>query len=992
MTLNEVERLSRRIADLVDGRTLPSEAAKLAEDYALHCRRANNRLQQCAMMIQAGQKHQALELAETPPAVIDLAAALAFPKLEAWRVICMENHYAVPEQLDSRAIRMLNDLYAQGAALQPALYKEYRQAILLKQDRKAVDVLRTLLRLNPGDTNAEEELMRLQGRFVTESLERLARALAVNDSHEVIEQIEQIEAINPQKPTTGEIWERALRTRLEHWMERLNQLQANDRWQDALALINDIENQTAKYGLALSPPQAELYERCREWVVRRSNAEAEKAQFASLLAEFRELLGAAEESRYSTARLSLAQCRAQHALLVNKWQRMLQFQRPVPDELQARFKNAISLLQRQISARVRRTRQVLFLVGVLIAVAVVMIGLRWRDRVEAADVARALKQMELERRVGLARETLAALGTARRSILKSGQLHDAMVSTSNMVVREEKVWGDFEELLRGIAPVLTNDVSRWPPLECARLLVEMERLLSRAEGFTNRLAPEYLAGARDGLLDVRTRWNEFVYRQKAGIMDRITAYIDNFAGRAERELNYGAGPGKVQEVLGGLVPNVPTVKELMVSQTVSNLFGGEFRARCNRVLDLINEYANELSTWRDITNGLWNPQSLDGYLATLRNVAASKFSPPKWRHAATNMAVSFDGADWFAQRLLLVDQPAAWATTAWAVLRTNSVLSLYPARSAEGGERALLAQLRDDANIQNIFKYAVHNRSITSVVYAVGPLRSNRVGITVEGLVYNPALFSSALVFSNVVYRADMVESLGRSAEAMAYERVGLKGLLDAETEEYRRGLLPVLDALNMESEASPLFCAYVALQLYKLLDYRPVSWGAPWAPAVLVHRQRLGELIGTELRSGDWFVPERISALEEPLKRHFAGARKISYERQARNLHRLTCEVLAHPLCFVGYVNENREPVLIGTNSVCLEMWGMKSSDRQPGLVFRRKLVESVPRQVHVPMLFSPLFSSTVDRGALLKEIASMGNELALEFLPPFFAEPYEE
>src|SRR5580704_3484881 len=91
MTVTQTERLVRKIAETV-GQPLPDpQAAKLAQDYADLCRAANRRLEQCALMIEAGQSLQALQLAETPPQLLDLITILSFRQAAEWRAYCQSH-------------------------------------------------------------------------------------------------------------------------------------------------------------------------------------------------------------------------------------------------------------------------------------------------------------------------------------------------------------------------------------------------------------------------------------------------------------------------------------------------------------------------------------------------------------------------------------------------------------------------------------------------------------------------------------------------------------------------------------------------------------------------------------------------------------------------------------------------------------------------------------------------------------------------------------
>src|SRR5687767_9140377 len=100
MTLVEMERLVRRIEEAMDAPPPPDALPRLAADYHATCRAAAQRLHQCAAMIGAGDEHQALQLAEAQPPLLDQLTLLAFRRSPAWRAFCRANHLPEPENFE----------------------------------------------------------------------------------------------------------------------------------------------------------------------------------------------------------------------------------------------------------------------------------------------------------------------------------------------------------------------------------------------------------------------------------------------------------------------------------------------------------------------------------------------------------------------------------------------------------------------------------------------------------------------------------------------------------------------------------------------------------------------------------------------------------------------------------------------------------------------------------------------------------------------------
>src|SRR5215831_13091153 len=129
-TVNQAERLVRRIAELLGQPTLESQAAKLAHDYSELARAASRRLEQCAVMIEAHEELQALQLAETPPPLLDLLTVLSFRQASEWRIYCQGRGLPWVEPFYDKYVRLVNDTYGKGIASEHPFYRDYRRAVL----------------------------------------------------------------------------------------------------------------------------------------------------------------------------------------------------------------------------------------------------------------------------------------------------------------------------------------------------------------------------------------------------------------------------------------------------------------------------------------------------------------------------------------------------------------------------------------------------------------------------------------------------------------------------------------------------------------------------------------------------------------------------------------------------------------------------------------------------------------------------------------------
>jgi len=192
MTLLETERLIRKMSELLHQGGNPDVAPKLAGDYAAACHAANLRLQQCEAMIKAADRHQAIQLAETAPNLLDLVTVLEFRHTDDWRAFCQQNALPVADRIDARSVHALNDCYAQGITTDHPLYAAFRNAVLHRNDEEALKILQSITRLNPTDANAAAELARLDAKVLSARLEHLGGILHGSEPTLIVAAIETI--------------------------------------------------------------------------------------------------------------------------------------------------------------------------------------------------------------------------------------------------------------------------------------------------------------------------------------------------------------------------------------------------------------------------------------------------------------------------------------------------------------------------------------------------------------------------------------------------------------------------------------------------------------------------------------------------------------------------------------------------------------------------------------------------------------------------------
>jgi hypothetical protein len=126
----------------------------MAAEYARTTQEANQRLESCAAMIDKGSEYQALQLAETEPALLDLIGVLSFAEMRTWSEFCSTQGLTVAPRFDGKAVQALDQLYTKGITANHPLYKDYRSAVSSRDDARALRIIRSIAHLNSEDADA----------------------------------------------------------------------------------------------------------------------------------------------------------------------------------------------------------------------------------------------------------------------------------------------------------------------------------------------------------------------------------------------------------------------------------------------------------------------------------------------------------------------------------------------------------------------------------------------------------------------------------------------------------------------------------------------------------------------------------------------------------------------------------------------------------------------------------------------------------------------
>jgi hypothetical protein len=970
MTLTQTERLVRKIAEAASQPSSDTQTAKLAQDYAEVCRAANRRLEQCAIMIEAGQFLQALQLAETPPPLLDLITLLAFRQAAEWRAYCQAHQLPWTEPFYDKYIRLLNNAYGKGIASDHPFYRDYRRAVMEKDDARALSILRVISRLNPSDPNTKEELKRLEDKMLRVKLESLRQVVATDDPAAIQAGLEQLEATGLPVPASHPAWQQAQVARCRQMLRRAEQLREQGVWQEVEAVVEEIHALATRYNLRLPEAEADIWTALEEWTAQQRAACAAKQDFQRAVSALEYEVQSIASQHATNATLNKAAATSAFNTLEGKLREAQRFGEALDEDLVEQCQDCSNWLQQQIRAAQRRQRlaavvMALVILGAIGAAIPYFLGLA-RQR----EFSQRLQRLESARKLS---EVESLLAKAPNPWKANPQMTEILDKAKDFIGREKELKQTFVQKMAGL------QVMAAAGFRGALAQIGPDR--ASCEQALDQLALEYQSAAKSALEAWDVEWQAFRNAEMGAALNRAEAAAESLSASNSVEI-VRASMAQIQARLSGLGPLEAQPPPLEQGLT----------DRLGLLTNKVEIWTATTQKWEQAQAAVGNASLLEQYLAALDQLALSPFATSAQRDAVAGIDRLQISQETLLGQLLLPDNRLAWPSltnvTGWSA-------SLMPEQPTSQ-EKDLYFKLRDDKNVRDVSAYQLiarerlGNTYVSHPVFVQGEMALDRAGEE-AGMVHDPAQFRDSLHFVHTAYNDwdyIKVKRLYRTRECDSYERLGLSELIDANTGNYQKPILRLFDQLNQETNASAAFRAFVTFKLLAVAQLRPGEWGLTWCPGAAAHILALTGLGAKDIQSGDWMVPERSDKFERPLQEYFAQARAVPLEKQARFLQQLARETCEKGFSFAGFIDASGHPVLRALGSPAVELCGWSRSGSATVLL-RKAAGGTAYTPLAEPLPYSPLFAFADDRRELLLQtLNATGYPAALAgpILPPFF------
>jgi hypothetical protein len=1010
----EITRLTRQIREALSSDPGHAPVESLAATYARFCQEAALRLDSCAAMLERGSEYQALQLAETEPILLDLIAGLSFEHSEQWFQFCVHNELSIPKKFDSRAIQALDQLYSKGISSNHPLYRDYRAAVLSRDDTKAIQIMRSIARMNPSDANAKSELARLENKLFQVKLIELRKTLAAKEEELCVAHLAEIERLaTPDRLTDlpeylqacalrRDVLRREAITTAERLSDALEDEHQAGAWRMVGDLVARIRALQSEHAFQLSES---LEKRCAEmqhyFGMRRAEFQ-QASQYQGAIAALRGFVERVDSRLLARSTLSGKEAEELQVEFHKLWTVLESFKRPHPEDFEVRVHSCANSLRAELN-RMRFQRRLK--IAAISAVAILLVGLvSWVTvtEIRAGEFAAQLVRLQAEGQVTASQKMLSELPVEHPDLVTKPKLRGRMQETEHWIeVEREKMRGveagleDLERSLRGSLSV--NGLS------------SAKTQLDSATQLLEKLASDQQAGVGARLLVVRNLFEEKLAAVREQVVARTDVDLSELEALAASSLLYDQPRSSVKKALGEIEPRLKQLGANLNPSLIGIQIPPAHRIRAEELRKRFDLFTAENHRLESVTEALLKATTFDSYLEALRGFQASSLRQEPEVVLARRLLENIPQLDTLLAALLMPDDPVGWAA-----IKTNTNAAGFLPKDVMQPELDRLISMRSDKLLNNVWELEFSDfkrQNKTFPVYNLGgELEESKssAGTTQsviwKGNLYYPGPTTEAPNFK-VQSITMKVSTAGKEGDGEVLSKklsstsncmrfLELHRMTEETGTKYEKSLIQVLDVLVQNQSSNLVFRAYMFQQIVDLIRMRPYVWGWHYAESIRADTEALEGICGhRSLRSGDWMVDVKNTQLGPKLAPFFAGLQSRQYLREAGLRREMIHRVITAGLKFGGYLDGAGTPRLLGEAQGGKELWVLLADGRKlrrysPNAAVADSATSTQNRDKSAQAPFSPIFFVPLDRQELLASLdrqfpGVMGNPLKPPLIP---------
>ncbi|MDR3377987.1 MAG: hypothetical protein P4M10_04830 [Verrucomicrobiae bacterium] len=985
MNTIETERLVRRIVATLKGEGDPTMAPKLAADFQAACTSVALRLEQCRSMIDAGASVQAIQAAETPPNLLDLVTILEFRQADEWRQFCSSKNLPCPETLPARDVSALNTCYNRGISPQHPIYATYRAAMLAGNDVDALQALKSIVRLNPSDSNAASELARLDASMLATRLAKLEGLLAT-DPDGALHEVNDIEAFGFKSELAGELWQRAQLARSGKLLAEGEQLKREGLLAETVARLDFLAQLRTDNKLTWPPEWENRVGILREWCRAEAEARQQDEDYHAAMEQVNQaiLASAAKETR--AEKVSIHEHKADLEELHRRYSLAASFSRPIPEELTERFKERSAFIRQKIK-KLALVRNVVAVAGTTAVVLVLAVmGLAFLGLHRANSLAEEINKATAAHQVRSLQALLKQTGS--RTTLQTPNLRSVSAAAGAEVASQMALLSEFEKAYKKLPANLASVTD-------AKQLIDVLGDFNRAEQAHGALSSDLQTETEAELAAFSRRWQDYCGERLAFInkeLDGRIAADESTVSTLDdlKDLDH------FRSIISEKLPQLEEIKQEISALEPALKVQPELANRCQALSERLHNDQAKLDALDTALATLSHASKPGEVAAVVTDLAAIDLKQSDYVRAARKagaVAALKDDPENLSRALLVGTN-----STGWETLSKNGNGELIPGKFGSNVRSRFMALTRD---------YAVNARHFRCRLYRDPQLKAFEEWIT-DGPLMTDASWHSIPAwevkdegpcefamkdygfFQNQYQFSDRQPAYGVTVTDInaltdVWQGSGFAKLMDTRNLTYKLPPLEVVDAIFEDDKASPIFRAYLLNELLRFMAAQPLESGLFFSPKVRQFPEQLDALGVDQIKSGDWFVPARVNAVQSKYAEFFAARRGASYFKQAVTFLNATTRAMKSGFVLAGYAGLDGKPVWTSAPGDNL-VWGLSESASQPELLFKVRGGEN--QELAKPLPLTPLLVFQGDLSVFIKDSGVRSDDPSLKGqLPPIFS-----
>lgn len=969
-----------------------ASAERVAEDYARFCAEAVQRLDAAAAMLDKGSDYQALQVAEQEPALLDLVAALSFGGERPWQDFCEEHGLAVAPRLNAKTVHALDALYTKGITANHPLYKDFRAAALSRDDAKSVQILHTILKLNPTDENAKKELQRLDNKQFQEKADQLREALKTDDEERISCLTEELTALGSgdrlqrcDAYSAGQTVRRAWRKRqaeqrLPEMLDEMTAWQSEGDWQAVGENLETWDALVLEHGLEGSDDESRRrLEVARQYFAGESSADLERRSFDKALRDCDLALDEVEMQLRAGGGLLYEEAAQIDRSLMRQWKGIESHRSPAPPELVKRMKSASQALRNRLAGmrRARRLRRLTAAAAVAAALACVtaVILHGWKAHVVSEELA----SYRTRKLCVPAEDMIRRLAESDDWLTRWPYLQSTIEEVGAWTRQERDIEKQARDAILALESSFAGETSSLAPAQLVAQLEDAETMV--------RSLPEDLAGGPSNqIMSLRTRIDLHLARVAKETAAQVAETLMEVEQMAASGLSYESPVAKTADNVTQISRKLSPLEQALKPEVDALKIPFELETRILAVRQQVEQFQDDLAKFSQIRAQTAEAGALPTYREALERWKEVRFAEAA---AATKALAILPTEQSFLAALLTNGSE----TQLKAIMEDLPGPRMLPAQTLEQDVKVLLA-LRDDPYLNEVWENRVADYSRgggESVWWSFGPLTRGTIGENVRwsGRFFVPERSTTAVSFvKRDVVRVsaanggfmgmDVLESKP-STTAAFLQGLKLNRMTDADGSRFRISLLELFETIVRDQVASPVAKACVMQRLESILRRRETAWGLHFCPSLDADLREMNQIVDDlALQSEDWLLPSMREKLGAPLAAFFQRCQSRSYFREAAARRAVLHSAATVGVRFGGYVEVDQTLVLNNQARAANELWTLAADDGRPRLLANTggdKNADAARVKAKASLPLSPVFFLPVDRGRLLSQYQ---NEMA--------------